>query len=173
MGILDLTERLQRLVGQRLWKANRSLNLQVFHFGDRLEVTDRKGRSRETSSQALHLQGAWRILKDGKVLVGARDRMTPRGNPAVVPDGFTWNEPRSTLCDEKLELLFEERASHPLCVTQVTCGAWGAFCVELTDGYALEVFPDNSTGEQWRHIDRRAADTSQHFVFPEDAIALA
>jgi len=156
---------LQRLVGQPLWGAERALNLHTLQLGEHVVQKRRDGREVQVGRHALHLQCAWRILANGNLLVGSRDRTTPRGNPRQKPDNFNWDEPGSTLCDEKLEALFKLHALDPLTVTAVVVGECGAFRMDFTKGYALEVFPDDSVDEQWRYFDWQTKEAEGHFVF--------
>jgi hypothetical protein len=117
---------------------------------------------------ALHIQCAWRITDPSGVVVGSGDRMTPRGNPDDVPEGFTWNAPGSTLCDEKIEQLLRTRAAAPLIVEALEPGHHGAFRLALSSSLALEVFPDCSTDEQWRFFENGDDSNSDHHVYPPE-----
>ncbi len=159
---------LANLVGQHWWKANRSLNLHSLQFGGPVPFTGRDGTRVEVGRYALHIQCAWRITDANGVVVGSRDRMTPRGNPDEVPEGFAWNVPGSTLCDEKIEALLQAHAAAPLVVESVEMGRHGAFRLALSMSFALEGFPDDSIDEQWRLLDRGDGD-SEHYVYPPSA----
>lgn len=161
----DFVEQLSRLIGKPFWMARRSLNLHCFHFGECHEKTDRKGNVICIGTHFLHVQCAWRILHGEQILVASRDRLTPRGNPSEIPDDFTSNEPGSTLCDEKLKMLLKRNDTEPLAVISLEMGICGAFRLKLTKDYALEVFPDDSTDEQWRYFDMLTEDAEGHFVF--------
>lgn len=165
----DTARALANLVGQRWWAANRSLNLHSLQFGGPVPFTRRDGTRVEVGRYALHIQCAWRITDENGVVVGSRDRMTPRGNPDEVPEGFTWNVPGSTLCDEKVEQLLQAHAASPLVVESVEIGHHGAFRLALSSSLALEVFPDSSKDEQWRFMDR-AGDDRGDYVYPPSAV---
>ena len=160
----DIAAPLRLFLGQRFWKAHRSVDLHAFHFGDRLTRRRRDGTEMNVGAYALHIQCAWRITAGHRVVVASRDRYTPRGNPDVVPDDFTWDQPKATLCDERLERLLETPAAPHLVVSAVHPGTCGAFTFDFTSGHALEVFPDSSTSEYWRFIDFLASPEPEHYV---------
>jgi len=162
----DSMRALACLLGQPWWAANRSLNLHTLQFGAPVPFTRRDGTRVEVGRYALHIQCAWRITDASGVVVGSRDRMTPRGNPDDVPEGFTWNEPGSTLCDEKIEQLLHAHAAAPLIVEAREPGHHGAFRLVLSTSFALEVFPDSATEEQWRFFDRHEQGDPAHVIYP-------
>jgi hypothetical protein len=165
---MSLNQALTTLVGLPMWKAVRSLNLHVLHFGSSQTRTTRAGVIVDVGAVTLHLQCAWRIVTDHRVVVGSGDRLIPRSNPEVIPEDFSWNEPNATLCDEKLEEWLRAHEAAPLVVTAVTTQVGGAFVVHFGDSTTLEVFPDGSVGEQWRIIDANR----QHNVFEASYFAV-
>lgn len=82
---MSLTHALTTLVGLPMWKAVRSLNLHVLHFGSQQTRTTRAGVVVDVGAVTLHLQCAWRIVTDQRVVVGSGDRLIPRSNPEVIP----------------------------------------------------------------------------------------
>jgi hypothetical protein len=97
-----IAEALAALVGQPLWAAGRTLDLEWFHFGGRRKVDGRGGGKIEVGDYAIHTQCAWRIAGPDGVIVASKDRFTPRGNPDEIPEDFDCNQPGVTLCDERM-----------------------------------------------------------------------
>jgi hypothetical protein len=164
----EIAARLEHLVGQPFWAAHRSLDLLTLQFGEPVKRRRRHGEEVEVGRYALHIQCAWRLLADHQIIVGSRDRFTPRGNPDEVPDDFDCNQPQATLWDERMAELLGRHAAKPLVVTAVSTGDCGAFGLAFTEAHALEVFPDDSTGEQWRSIDNLPGRDPEHYVFPRE-----
>lgn len=74
----------------------------------------------------------------------------------------------ANLRDKRIAALFQNETREFL-VVKVEAGAAGSFTLLLDDGYALDVFPDDSLGsEHWRLFKPYAA--QKHFVVTGEGI---
>jgi hypothetical protein len=146
-----IEQALSVLVGLPLWSAGRTLDLEWFHFGTHRSVTDRRGEPKEVGSYALHVQCAWRIIGSSEIIVASRDRYYPAGDPTQDPPDFEWSKSGANRCDERMETFLSNRDHAPLLVESVQADLIGGFRLFMGEGYALEVFPDDSVGDElWR-----------------------
>ena len=83
------------------------------------------------------------------MLVGSRDLYEKCSEQKDVPDAqWDWGIPGATLRDERLKAWL---ASSTYAVNAVTVGACGDVCLQLADGYQLDVFADVSGDREcWR-----------------------
>lgn len=152
------------LIEQELWACTRAADLASFQFGQRRNVKDSRGNSREVGEYALHIQCPWRITRDDSVVVGSGDLFYPVDpeNQEPRPD-FDWQPIGGNRRDYLLKILFQDGA-RKLVVRDVEAGDGGSLRIELQDGYFLEVLPNLSTDdEQWR-LFRPYRENEPHFV---------
>src|SRR5690349_7130384 len=102
----DIVQALHPLVGQVLWNAGRTTNLEWFHFCQKREVQGRLGEVNLVGEYALHVQCAWRVTNRRVIVVASGDRFFPAGYPFEDIQDFDWDAPGSNRCDEKVGLLF-------------------------------------------------------------------
>ena len=153
---------IKALVSLPLRDALRAADMEMFHFGRLVEVSTRSG-TMEVGEYALHVQCAWRLAGPRGIVVGSGDRYYPAGDPNREPEGFDWSEPGSNRCDERMGIFLREHATVPVVVQSVAVDGLGSLRFGLSDGFSLEVFPDDSLGgELWRLITR--VNGSEHFV---------
>jgi hypothetical protein len=158
----EIERAIGELVGKELWKFTRAVNMAMFQFGERREIVDAFARKKEVGELALHVQCAWRITEQERVLVGSRDLRYPADyrEEEIVSEEFDWSESPNRL-DKRIDLFFERKGN--LLVESVNVGLAGSFCLPLTGGISLEVFPDNSLAlEHWRLF--RPGAKGRHFV---------
>lgn len=131
------------LIGKALWSSG-SAALQWFQFGERRTVTGFRGDVKEVGEYALHVQCAWRITRNDRVVVGSSD---PR-EESEQDNG----DPQRKLSrmDDRVQQLFEDE-TRQFAVEGIEIGEAGAFSIKLADGYVLDVMPDDSSDcEHWR-----------------------
>lgn len=139
------------LIGKALWTCRRAASMANFQFGERKKTLDHYGRPSEVGEYALHVDCAWRITLADRVVVGNRDLYYPAdyGNEGPVPADFDWGRD-PTRRDKLLGLLFEN-GTRQFIVQRIEAGAAGSLHIDLSEGYSLEVFPDDSLGDEyWR-----------------------
>ena len=173
MGTLYEPKRLEAalapLVGLPLWKTHRAADLQVFHFGDRRMTTidfgPRKGQESEVGTYSLHIQCAWRVRGPNGIVVGSQDRFYKAGPAphADEDDDWDWSVAGANRRDERLRMWLEGRS---YVVQRANADATGGFVLTLAEGFALDLFPDDSLddeySEHWRIL--RPDDLESHFV---------
>ena len=135
----------------------------MFDFGARRKVVDFRGSEKEVGEFALHVQCAWRITREDRVIIGSRDIHYPADHSEgqEIPDEFDWDRDPNRL-DKLLHTLFEE-GTKELKVERVEVGDAGRFLAVLSRDFSLEVFPDDSLPlEHWRLFNPYAE--QPHFV---------
>jgi hypothetical protein len=160
------------LIGQPLWSSGRAADLAWFEFGGRRTVKDSRGEDHEVGDYALHVQCAWRIRCGNRVVVGSRDLYYP---PEETPDetndrpeDFNWDVQGSNRRDKHIAELFQNE-TREFFVQKVEAGEAGSFTIIFDQGYALDVFPDDSlSGEYWRFF--RPYRGEPHFVITGSGI---
>jgi hypothetical protein len=107
---------------------------------------------------ALHIQCAFRVLHEGKILLGSRDMTYVRGGAeADAINSF------ATAFDDRAALLSRVLGGACPKIESVLQGPAGTLALKATGGFTVEVFPDRSaTEESWRAFVRGG----QHYGFP-------
>lgn len=139
------------LKGKVLWRCLRAADMATFDFGERRKSCDSQGNAREVGEWALHVECAWRITRDDRVLVGNRDLYYPADYRYAdeTPVGFDW-ERGPTLRDKLLHSLFQN-AARELVVDRVEVYEAGGLHIVFREGASLDVLPcDSVSDEHWR-----------------------
>jgi hypothetical protein len=155
------------LIGLRLSIVRRAADMLVVHFG---EIRPHHSGEGTVGQYALHVQCPWRL--DGPLgTVTGRSDLWEYAGPGEEPDNWS-HEDGFSLQDERLSHFFvrEEgtqswvNKSDRFCVTGAQQSERGDVRLELSEGYALLVFPAGCKGEAWRYfVPGSGAD---HLVFP-------
>jgi hypothetical protein len=138
------------LVGKPFNRGKRALDMEMFDIGAETPWTDPLGRSRITGERRLHVQAAWRIMSDGRIVVGYRDYWEPPDG--IDSAGFDPSVGRKTRRDELLDRYHAERSDPPRTVTAVLAEPAGDLTIGLDDESRLEIRPTGTVGEFWRLI---------------------
>lgn len=147
------------LLKQPLIDIGRAGNLLWLSFGRKIFITDKNGCKKPKNEYALHIQCAWRIVKDTRIIVGSRDFYTPR--TGITSDSFAWDTPGANRVDEKIEELKALQSN--VVIDKIAADEFGGIKVTFNSGINLEVFPDDSLEDEfWRLI--VAGEPSKHFV---------
>ena len=144
------------LIGLPLWNAGRSADLEWFDFGSKLtEVPTQNGGTTVVGEFVLDTECAWHIGGPNGIVVASRDRFYPAGDdPYKDLNGFEWDKQGANRCDERMNRLLEERRDSPLIVESIEANNWGGIRLILSEGYILEIFPDDSLdSEYWRFFE--------------------
>jgi hypothetical protein len=159
-----ITAELRALIGQPMGGCWRAANMQIFEFGPRLRIVNRKGEDVETSDVCLHVQCRWRLVDVETIIFGSDDINYP-ADESVSLDEFDWDKHQSVL-DAVQRQWFNQQRGSPLKVEDVRGDAYGGFKLEFEGGVALEAFPCDSRrseySEQWRIFGHRV--NRSHFV---------
>jgi hypothetical protein len=147
---IQVQEALEMLVGKMLWSSGRAADLQWFAFGERRTVEGLRGKPKEVGEHALHVQCAWRIRQRDQVVVGSSDLYLPRESNDDRLEDFNWDVQGGNRRDKHIADLFQNETTQFL-VKEVRAAEAGSFTIILESEYALDVFPDDSLGdEHWR-----------------------
>ena len=160
-GKKQIQTALEVLVSQNLWSSGRAADLEWFQFGQRRTVTGFKGGIKEVGEYALHVQCSWRIRRGNSVIVGSHDLYHPADEMSDARE-FDWQVLGTTRRDKRIADLFENE-TRQFVVTKVEVREAASFTLFLEDGYAIDVFPDDSLShEHWRIF--RPYRDEPHFV---------
>jgi hypothetical protein len=157
-----IEQTLSLLVGLPLTNIYRTLNLEMFDFGEQRTVLTRQGQEKKVGKYALHVQCAWRITNSTRVVVASRDRWYMGDGSKDIPDDFDWSLPGNR-CDKRISSFLEANAAEPLVIESIEADHVGGTKLRLTNGFALEIFPDDSfDDEYWRFF--QPSTSTEHFV---------
>lgn len=151
------------LTGKVLWRCLRAADMATFDFGERTTISASRGGTREVGEYALHVQCAWRVTTQDRVIVGNRDLYYPAdySEGKEVSPSFDYEKDYNRR-DKLLTSLFEN-GTREFVVREVHVGTAGRIHILLTEGLALELFPNDSlTDEHWRLFEPGKED--RHFV---------
>ena len=133
------------LVGKEFWSSAKA-GLRSFQFGERRSGVTSLGRERVVGEYALHTWQPWRLRGPEGIETGDGDDGWPAGIPLDDDDGWNWDYQGRARSDERLDAYFERGAANPPVVQSVEVDEVAGFGLHLSDGYTLEVFPDDSRG---------------------------
>lgn len=159
-----IEQALNTLVDMKLTDIGRSADLEWFVFRSIPLPVSARESNLQYSEYTLHAECAWRIVGSEGIVVGSRDRYYPAGvDPYKDLMEFNWDVPGSNRCDERANKFIKSRSEKLLIVLSVEADHVGSLCIKLSDGYRIELFPDDSLGgEYWRFF-KLNSDT-HHFV---------
>ena len=163
LGRKDIERAAAVLIGKRLWRCTRAANMTMFDFGDRITVEAFKGHKKLMGEVVLHVQCAWRIVHKDEIIVGSRDLQYPAdySETQEVPADFDWDRDPNRQ-DKLLAALLANDATN-LIVREIKGETAGRFEAILSEGFSLQVFPDDSLSlEHWRLFTPRSQ--RPHFV---------
>lgn len=158
-----IEKELEALISSPLFKVTRAANIECFHFGEELNVLDRRGNHQVVGKYVLNVQCAWRLAGQEGIIAASRDIYTPAGDPFKESPNFDWSQPGSTRCDERIQNFFQEQHNVPLIVEEIEADNIGSVTIRMKHGFRLEVFPDTSLkDEYWRFFESETE--NPHFV---------
>ena len=130
----DLDRALAPLVGLTLTGAARESNMLSLRFGDA-----------DAPAYTLDVFCAWRLARDGRIVVGSGDLFTP-ADPDEELESFDYDAPGTSWWDVRVAAYLGEAAA-PTVVQHVATDALGGVRLALSDGASLDVFPNSSAAE--------------------------
>ena len=159
-----------KLKGLKLRDVTRAANLISLGLGETISIT-RRGNTEESPEFALHIQCAWRLSTDSKIVVASQDLFVPRSDWTEEDEDFEWDIPGNNRFDERIKD-FLKTADGNLVIIEVQVDSLGGLKILMSDSFVLEVFPDSSyeseDWEFWRFFNRRQ--NSPHFVVSGNGI---
>ena len=155
------------LIGLRLSIVRRAADMLVVHFGD-----IRPSGGGTVGSYALHVQCPWRLDGPHGIVTG-RDDLWDYAGPGERPPRWSYDDGHS-LQDKRFATLFARdeatrswvNENDRLVVTAAEQSQRGDVKIELSEGYAIQVFPAGSRGEAWRFFAPDSGD--DHLIFPDE-----
>jgi hypothetical protein len=156
-----------------VWDAGRAGTMLWLQFGARVRAPSANDPDRVTGEYALHLQSPWRISSRNGIVVGASDLYVPLD--AEVPEFmFDPGRPGDALADLHLRQWIAAYSSRPLVVVGIDVDRCSGFELRLSEGYAIEVFPNSSEptheSEEWRLL--QPGQDKPHFVVRSGSASL-
>ncbi|OJJ18319.1 hypothetical protein BKI52_26230 [marine bacterium AO1-C] len=157
-----IQEILSELIGLPFTRSTRAANMECLKFGEHFRVDN--GEKLNIGELGLHLQCPWRIVQGDKLLIGSLDVYEPiEPNKPYDPD-FDWDVSGGNLRDKKVEDLLNR---NQLVVQHVEVDAFGGFELIFNQGVRFQVFPANSSQDQyneyWRLL-KNNSDQDEHYV---------
>jgi hypothetical protein len=165
---------LQRLVGLKLSRVARAADMRTLQFGK----TVARVSGGVVGEYALHIQCPWRLDGATGVVTGSDDLYVPYEESDESRESFDWEKVGDSLQDRVLRELLKDydentkqlvNSTNVLTVDGVETDSAGGFCLRLSGGYRLLVFPDGTRREAWR-LFRPSKDgdapEEKHFVVP-------
>ncbi|MEU0671899.1 hypothetical protein ABZ330_03240 [Streptomyces sp. NPDC006172] len=135
------------LTGAEIYSVGRAAGMGV------LELTGAHGED-----IGVHLQCAFRIVRDDQVVLGSRDMSYVRSGARK--DAF---DAFDTLYDDRAAILNRVLAKARPAVGAVHQGVAGTLTIEAAHGFGVQAFPDRSGGEEsWRALVRGGP----HYGYP-------
>jgi hypothetical protein len=152
--IASIREALAPLHGLPLWDAGRAANMLWLLLGARVNAPTSRDPNRVTGEYALHLQCPWRVSFITGIVAGSSDMYVP-ADPEADEESFRWDRPGDAVADANLKRWIAAHSAAPLVVTAVDVDRCGGFVLQLSQEFAVEVFPTASSEphdirEQWR-----------------------
>jgi hypothetical protein len=158
----QIEQALNVLIELPLQHAGRAADMEMFHFGDLQPVAGRHGTVM-VGEYRLHVQCAWRIVGIAGILIASRDRYYPAGDPYANDNDFDWSAQGVNRCEERITAFFKEQDGTHFLVEAVAADNLGSVRLQLSGGFLLDIFPDDSLdSEHWRLVPRTPA--IPHFV---------
>ena len=165
----DVEEALAPLLNSPLHDWNRAADMATIGFGAEVEADFRKKghpgeyERRMVSQYALHLQCNWRVVREGRIIIGSEDVYYPPAG--IAEEDFDRRNAELTRRDELVDAFIGHRAE-PHVVVSVDSFSTGDFRLGFDDGCALATFIGRAQDrandrEHWRFFVTGAA---RHFV---------
>jgi hypothetical protein len=141
----DVEQAVAPLAGLTLGGPDRESNMLVLHFAARGPAPAGAEPARAAGAYTLRVYCAWRLVRGDQVLAGSGDLFTP-ADPDEELDTFDYEAPGATWWDARWRAYVDGLAAPPT-VVSVAADALGGLRVALSDGAALEVFPNSAPAE--------------------------
>lgn len=175
-----IEERLRVLIGLPLREAGRSVDRQWFSLGRPMVVPDPRAMHRadatgtdvgdvtmEVGEYEIQVECPWRLRGPVGIITGSRDYYEPaRTESGAWPVDFDWRISGATRADERVAALFLERGGE-LRVEFVRADRAGGLVLQLSSGYGLDVFPEDTVSREYWRMFRYGARERHLVVTPE------
>ena len=119
-------------------------------IGKNVMTVDRKGREKEKTEYALHIQSPWRIInkKKEEIVIASSDMYSPRTGMDYSED-FDWEPQGNNLFDEKSQNWL--KGEMPVYINKYKINRWRDLTLFFSNDERLQVFDVASDDtESWR-----------------------
>ncbi|MBN8550379.1 MAG: hypothetical protein J0M12_13785 [Deltaproteobacteria bacterium] len=155
---IQIERELESLLGKPLVGLGRAADMLWLGFGDPCQITNFKGKERSVSEFALHVQSAWRFIKEGRIALASGD---------LYLDSVTKfaDDGRSPLSRFDSEVPLFSSREVPATVKSVAADEMGGVVLIFDSGLHFEiVVMDSAKEEKWRFFSNKSE--ADHFVVP-------
>ena len=162
-----MKKQLKLLIGLPLWDAGRTVSLFWFDFGKKITTdTNRKGETILLGEYTIDTEASWHIRGKKGILVGSADRFYAGGkDPYKGFEDIDWEDKLGeNRCDERLEKFIKQHKKSPLVVESAEANAWGGLIINLSEGFAIEIFQQHSVGSEYWRMFESVDKGNKHFV---------
>ncbi|WP_338751107.1 hypothetical protein [Bacillus sp. FJAT-52991] len=157
----EIENHCRNLIGFPLNEIGRNSNMVWFGFGKSITTVNKRGDSFKSSEFVLHIQCTWRLIKENKIITASRDIYVPKSNWNS-DNEFDWDIIGENRFDELLKD-FLKKYCGKIYIILLNSDPLGGLRISFTDNISLEIFPDESTEEEfWRIFTPGKLDS--HFV---------
>lgn len=155
---------LRPLLSTRLINIGRTHTIEWIIFSPEKFTVNEDTKEHPNIEYALHIQCTWRIRGEEGILVASDDLYFPVDDTSYHNlDEFDWTLQGSNRLDEITSQFLQRITNDIITVLSVEADNIGGLCIELSDGYSIDIFPANSlNGEFWRFFNRFS--NEEHFV---------
>lgn len=156
----DKLEQLKRefsnLVGLKLVKINRVINMVTLNFEDDLYEKE----------LSVHIQCPCRFIMENKIYIGSGDMYIPSSKYNSNYTDFEWDKAGNNLFDENASYFVNKVA--PIIAQKIEINSFGDVKIQFTEEIYLEIFVNNSNNEeQWRFF-TKSSNSAHIIVTPLD-----
>jgi hypothetical protein len=153
-SVPELRDALRGLVGSRVTDIGRAAGMVELGF------------EKDGKVHRLHVQCAFRVVREGMILVGTTDMSFPQDRQ--MDPGVAY-ESRTTRFDGNARMLTDRFQAGAFQVTGTELAGSGSFVIELSHDLRFEAMPVCSGPfEAWRLFVK--GDTATHHVYPESSL---
>lgn len=157
--------KLHVLIGLPLENAGRSGNLTWFSFGKTKKIMSLRGIEKRVGEHTLNVQCSWRITKELEIIVASKDLYLPSREWMGKEEEFEWDIQGMNRYDERITGF----KAMNLLVEKIEADGLGSVKIYFSDSYLLEIFPDDSSEEEfWRFF--VPGELNSHFVVKGNGI---
>lgn len=145
-----ICEYLDRIIGEPVSCIGRVTNMVWMGIGKNVMTVDRKGREKEKTEYALHIQSPWRIInkKKEEIVMASSDMYSPRTGMGYSED-FDWEPQGNNLFDEKSQNWTKREMA--IYIRKYKINQWGDLTLSFSNDEKLQVFNVASDDtESWR-----------------------
>lgn len=162
-----IENQLRLLIGLPLWNAGRAISLVWFDFGKKISKdTNRKGETILLGEYTIDTESAWHIRGRKGIIVGSADRFYVGGkDPYKGFEDVDWEDRLGeNRCDVRLEKFIKQHKKSPLVVVSTEADKWGGLTINLSGGYAIEIFQHGTVGYEYWRMFESVDKGNKHFV---------